>query len=292
MTHPTTTPPLSGALEFPTSRQPRRYAVQTDTLSVLGNWQYENTTDSVYQLTYLSASPEAGQVEVKRTQFKQTNSQGFSRLDGDVARLADHLLLRLAPTGQLTNVLNRADLQERFRALRPNLKLRYLNDPQITPALIDNLGTILDEEGHLERILTQSPELGLLLPPLVHQTFPTEPAPGTPGTKVLANVFSTLALPLLTRTRRIATPPDDVAISLQVEGQFDQTQYAFDDARKAMQTLTGQIDVDPTPTVQYLESYEFDTQHHLLHAGRLAVYGVPGVFMTKIVTTVRLETSR
>lgn len=282
----TSRPVASVQLPFLKPRQPVRYLVQTNTVSMMGTWEQEYTNESVYQLTVLESSAAGCTVEVNRSGFRQTPTDGLGRLDADMASLLDRLLLRLGPNGALVAVQNKPDLLQRFQGLRPNLKLRYLNDPHITPDLIDNLDTILREEGHLERVLSHAPELNLLLPACYNRPLPAEPGLAWEGQSQCSNVLGSLSIPLRTRTLRLADLPADVAVALQTEGEFDELRFEFDNARTILQTLTGKIDIDPTPDVEYLESFEFDHQGQLLYAGRFVVYSVPGVFQGKIVTTV------
>ena len=282
-TLPATNLPLYLAL--PTQKSSQRYIVQVDTESQLGGWSYTNTAET--QLTVSRNGVQAGRyaVGIQATNFRQTNSEGLNRLGADMVRLKAQLALTLAPSGQVTAVDNRAALAANYAALRPKWLARYEGDEQITPQLIDDIGRVFDEGSNLVQVLAQSPELALLLPDFYDRTY----SMGTnqTGRVVMPNVLITAPIPLITKLVRRLPQYPDVALDLQVTGELDRAAYAYDDIRTMLQEMTGEVTIDPTPDVQFVDTYEFNAGHELLYAARFFTCIFPGVFMTKIIVSLR-----
>ena len=273
------------ALTLPTLSSTRSYLVDVDTEAYIGAWSYKNRSEIRYQLIREVATSNGQRLAVRSSGFRQINNEGLHRLDANMARLKQTLDLTLASSGQLQSVDNQADILNRFQPVRADWLRRYANDDFITPGVIDGVNTVLATPDQLVRTLSQSMDLGLLLPPIFQQAY-TIGSPVAGPTLELPRALATLSLPLTTTiTRRPPTYPD-VALDLVVTGQLDMKRFAFDEARTLLQQMTGVVEIDPTPDVQYIDTFEFDKTHQLLYAGRFVTVIFPEIAMSKTVVTI------
>lgn len=275
----------SGVLLPPALPASQVCTVTTQTFHHLGNRAYENTAETVFEKTLLQVGAEGHVFRLILRSFTQTDSGGLNQLDEDMARLKQEMVVETDANGRLQRVLNKDQLRERFRKLRSGMLRRHADAPFITPAIINNIELVLEGDGYLEDVLNASPEYTLLFPGLYGRSYTATPAPL--GSRLIPRIFANVDLPLLLAATRTETVPDDVAYGVYVTGQLDQAAFRPDDLQQALRTITDQFDLAATLRARHQESYEFDGHHELLYGAQLADYGVPGVFSTQVVSTLR-----
>lgn len=277
----TPTPPAQPAvrLSLPTDATPRTYRIKTDVEMHIGALTYENQQDMRLQFT-----PRPNRrASVRGLSFTQTNRTGEHRLDPDLAKLRHNLSLTRHPSGRIDTLDNHAELLAQFRALRTDYQRRFPNDPDLSPAFLGALDTLFADPDHLIRSLGQSPEFELLLPALYEQDYAYDQPTDGPMA-FIAPLAGTLLVPLQTTLTRRPPQYPDVALDLLLTGRIDEARFPFDDTRTLLQELTGVVDIDPVPEIQYLLTFEFDRRHHLLHAGRFVTCIYENVAMSKVIT--------
>ncbi|WP_310397515.1 hypothetical protein [Hymenobacter sp.] len=259
--------------------------VTCQTFHHLGNRAYENTAETVFEKTLLSAGAEGRAFRLVIRSFTQTNTGGLNRLDEDMVKLKNELVIETDESGRLRRVLNKSQLKQRFQELRPVLLRKYADAPFITPAIINNLGLVLEGDGYLEDVLNASPEYSLLFPGLYGRAYAATPEPL--GHRLIPRILANVDLPLRTSAARTATVPADVADGVYVTGEVDEAGFRADELRQAVRTITDQFDLDVTLKVRHQESYEFDSRHELVYGAQLTDYRVTGVFSTQVVSTLK-----
>lgn len=277
--------PLPGTLSPPALPASQLCTVTVQTFHHLGNTAYENTAETVFEKTLLSAGNEGRVFRLLIRSFRQTNTSGLNRLDEDMVKLKQELVIETDEAGRLRRVLNKSQLKQRFQELRPELLRQYTDAPFITPAIINNLGQVLKGDGYLEDVLNSSPEYRLLFPGLYGRTYTAAPEPL--GPRLIPRILANVDLPLLLSAARTETVPADVAYGVYVTGQIDETEFRADELQQAIRTITDQFDLDVTLRARHQESYEFDGRHELLYGAQLTDYQVPGVFSTQVVSTLK-----
>ena len=147
----------------------------------LGNLSSERASQLRVRKALRYATPSGGCVfEVSTLSRVQTPGQGVEQLTVELAPLLVKLVLETDAAGRLVRVLNKEGLRQQWAALLPRLQATYRRHPDVPPALLTQLGQVLDEGPALEVMLADSPEYSLLFPPLYGLTFSTEiPVRGT-----------------------------------------------------------------------------------------------------------------
>lgn len=259
--------------------------VTTQTFHHLGNRAYENTAQTVVEKTMLSTGATGQVFRLTIRDFSQTNTGGLNRLDEEMVKLKQELMVETDAHGRLARILNKDQLKERFRELRPALLRNYRDAPFITPTIINNLALVLEGDGYLEDVLNSSPEYCLLFPGLYGRAYTATPEPL--GTRLIPRILANVDLPLRRTAVRPALVPADVAYGVYVTGQLEEEAFRASDLQQAIRTITDQFDLAATLRVRHQESYEFDASHELLYGAQFSDYGVPGVFSTQLVSTLK-----
>ena len=206
---------------------------------------------------------------------------GTARLTAELAPLLETLVVETDVTGRLVRVTNKAQLREQWADLFPQLQAKYRRDPDIPPALLAQLGQVLDGDDTLETVLARSPEYGLLFPPFYGQAF--SPDVPVPGTAVLARFVGEIDLPLRTEALlESANTTSSTAGTVRVAGEVDEAHYPADEARRSLCALTDQPNLDTHPVALHSETYTFGRGHELLEATRHTRGEVPGVMSRQL----------
>lgn len=259
--------------------------VTTQTFHHLGNVAYENTAETVFEKILLSASDTGHVFQLLIRSFHQTKNGGLNRLDADMVKLKEKMVMETDEVGRLHRVLNKPQLKQLFEELRPTLLRRYPDVPFITPAIINNLGQVLEGDGYLEDVLNTSPEYQLLFPGLYGRAYTATPE--LLGPRLIPRILANVDLPLRLSATRTETTPADVAYGVYLTGQLDEAAFRADDLQQAVRTITDQFDLAVSLRVRHQESYEFDNRHELLYGAQVTDYRVPGVFSTQVVSTLK-----
>ncbi|MEZ0611500.1 hypothetical protein ACAW74_23515 [Fibrella sp. WM1] len=278
MSGPTST---AEALQLPTQTIPRTYLIRTDTERYVGDLSYHNVSEARLQLV----RPESSRVELRSLSYRQTNNEGENRMDAALAQLRHTLSLTLWPSGRIDSIENQPELLDRYKTIRASWQKQHPADKDFSPAHLEAIGRVFADPDHLIRTISQAPELELLLPAIYDRTYTyNQPVAGPPA--FITPLTGSLVMPLKTTIVRRKPHYPDVALDLMLTGELDEKQFPFDEARRWLQTLTGVVDIDPTPAIQYILTFEFDRQHNLLHAGRFVTCIYEHVAMSKVITQV------
>ncbi|CCG99910.1 hypothetical protein FAES_1901 [Fibrella aestuarina BUZ 2] len=278
MSVPTST---SEALQLSIQTVPRSYLIRTDTEMYVGDLSYHNVSEARLQLV----RPESSRVVMRSLSYRQTNNEGEHQKEAALAQLRHTLSLTLWPDGRINSLGNQPELLTRYRAIRANWRKQYPTDNDFTPAHLESIERVFADPDHLIRTISQAPEFELLLPAIYDRIYTyDQPIAGPPA--IITPLTGSLTMPLQTTIVRRKPQYPDVALDLMLTGQLDKTLFPFDDARRWLQTLTGVVDIDPMPSLQYILTFEFDKQGNLLYAGRFVTCIYENVAMSKMVTTV------
>ena len=251
--------------------------------SLLGNLAYTNTRRTRFRKQPLRQTAHGWLYAVTVLDFEQTETAGLAQLDADTAGLRRELLIETDAAGGLLRVCNKPALHQHWADLLPQLLKKYRHSDEISPAMVEGIGSVLHGDGYLEDVLRRGYEYSTLFPALYGQRYTPTPVAGRPRT--LARFLGDLNLPLRTTARQQAPVPADVEWGVLVEGTVDPDEYPKQATRQVLCTMTDRYDLDTALDLQHLESYEFDRHAELQHAAQFTVYGVSGVFMNKTLCT-------
>jgi len=254
----------------------------------IGGVRYETSSQLVVRKTRQQATAQGWVVEVTTLDYQQEPNTELEELAGHLAQLKEHLLVEVAHTGHLRRILNKEEIRARWATLEPTLRAKYRTSADITPAVLDQVDTVLQGEEHLEAVLRQAPEYHLLFPAVFQQRYHT--ATSQPGTAVVKRFLGELDLFVLTEARLAEPPASRGACTVQVVGWVDQALYPAAEVRQAVRALTDRFDVDPTLYLLYRETYAlgpapYDGVRHAASHTRYEVPGVVGREVTALLTT-------
>ena len=270
---------MSGSL---TLALPARAPSQVFTLTThatlrLGNLVTERAAQLRVRRTWRTTTPSGGHVfDLETLAQSQTPAQGSARLTAELAPLLEKLVLETDATGRLVRVVNKPALRRQWADLLPQLRAKYRRDPDIPPALLAQLGQVLDGDDVLETTLVHSPEYGLLFPRLYGQPFSL--AVPVAGAARLPGFIGEIDLPL--RTEALLADGDalpGMAGIVRVAGEVDGSRYPAAEARQVLCTLTDRPNLDTRLNALHHEQYTFGSHHELLEATRYTRAEIPGV---------------
>ena len=285
MAFPSSLAAVPDVLPAPVAPANQVCTVTVQTFHHLGNLAYENTAEIVFEKTLLSTGPNGGTFRLVTRSFTQTNTGGLNRFDEEVVRLKEELVVEADATGRLCRVLNKDQLKEKFRALRPLLLRKASGAPFVTPAIINNMRAVLEGDGYLEDVLNALPEYRLLFPGLYGRAYAAAAAPL--GQRLIPRILANVDLPLRTTAACTTLVPAGVAHGVYVTGRVDEAEFRADDLQQAVRAITDQFDLRVVLRARHQESYEFDARQELLYGAQLSDYGVTGVFSTQLVATLK-----
>lgn len=254
----------------------------------IGGVRYDTAAQLIVRKTRQRPTPQGWLVELSTLDFSQEPTSDLEELAGYLAQVKEHLLVEIDRTGQLSRVLNKEELQAKWAALKPALQARYRSSAEVSGQLLDQLGTVLHEEGQLEHVLRQAPEYRLLLPAIFGRPYYT--AASQPGSTILQRFLGELDLAVRTEARLAAPASAAGACTVQVVGWIDEAHYPAAGVRQAVRALTDRFDVDPALHLLYRENYGLGPAPYqgVTHAASHTRYEVPGVVgreVTALLTT-------
>jgi len=263
-------------------------ALVVQTVVRIGGARYETATNWTVRKTRQPPTPQGGVVEVQTLHFDQEPTTDLEELAGYLAQVQERLVVETDRTGQLSRVLNKAELQAKWTALKPTLQARYRTSAEVSAQVLDQLDIVLGEDDNLERALRQAPGYRLLFPALFGRPYYT--AAAQPGSTVLKGFLGELDLALLTETLLAEPASANGACTVQVTGWVDETQFPAAGVRKAVRAITDRLDVDPSLNLLYRETYGLGPTPYrgVAHAASYVRYEVPGVVgreVTALLTT-------
>ena len=280
--------PGSLTLALPALALRQVFTLTTHATLRLGNLVTESAAQLRVRRTWRATTPSGGYVFDLETLARfQTPAQGSARLMAELAPLLEKLALETDAAGRLVRVVNKLQLRLLWADLLPRLRKKYRHDPDVPPALLAQLGQVLDGDDTLETTLARSPEYGLLFPPLYGQPF--SPVVPVAGAALLPGFIGEIDLPL--RTEALLAEGDvlpGVAGIVQVAGEVDGSHYPAAEARQALCTLTDRPTLDTRVNALHHEQYTFGPHHELVAATRHTRAEVPGVLGRQL--TVLLHT--
>ncbi|UOQ51735.1 hypothetical protein [Hymenobacter cellulosivorans] len=251
-----------------------------------GNLKSESAARWQVRKTLRHASVAGFVFDLTTLDFAQTPAHGPDQLTADLMALQQHLVVETDAAGRLVRVDNLPELHRQWAALRPRLHAKYRGAADIPPALIDQLGQVLDADA-LPAALARNPAFGALLPPLYGRVYSA--AEPVPGTATVPRFVGELELPFRTEARLMnAAPTAAVAATVQVAGEVDEDRYDAAAARRGLCALADQPNLDARVWALHHESYVFGPRHELVEATRHTRAEVPGVLGQQL--TVLLHT--
>lgn len=218
----------------------------------------------------------------------QTPVQGAEQLTADLAALLHTLVVETDRTGRVVRVVNKPQLRAQWaNQVLPGLQKKYRGDPEVPPALLAQLGHVLDGDDALEEVLAESPEYGVLFPPLYGRPLSTDVP--VAGTAVLAQFVGAFDLPLRTEARLVPAGAGAAGTAaVQVVGEVEAARYPAADVRRALSALFDQPRLDARVAALHQETYAFGPRHELVEAARHTrgeIQGVGGRQLTVLLHT-------
>lgn len=265
------------------------FSLTTHTVLRFGSLVSERATQLRVRKTLRQALPTGGFLfDVQTLSRLQTPAQGSERLTAELAPVLEKLEIETDPTGRLVRVANKAHLRQRWATLLPQLQATYRADPDVSPALLAQLGQVLAEGDTLETTLAHSPEYSLLFSPLYDHTYSADVP--TLGVTELERFVGELTLPFRTETLLDSTAPAD-APTLRVAGEVEAARYPAAAVRQALCTLTDQPNLDTRVVAFHQATYTFGAHHELRAATRHTRADIPGVLSQQLTVVLQASTT-
>ena len=224
---------------------------------VRGSSEYtlgENHTENNFSSLVYFKEKENKQVEFKNSCFSQTSKGLVYQLAQDFSSITSELLLQLNDKGQVTQICNLDDIQQKYQEQRPNLLEKYKNIPNFE-TVVKNYETSIQQEEKLRNSLFYYGIYRIFfagIKELIQRNYPNRQ---TIRTRKYNNYIFTVDLPV---TETISINKHNEGYIITLKGKIDVEQLDEKQFLDACRTLYGKDILLSNILFETKETYELD----------------------------------
>lgn len=266
-------------LELTASPQVQRYQVRTTSAVQVAQMKLENEVLYMLEQRVLGKNEQGYLLQIDVLNSTQRATDLFNRVLADVSQVSNSLVLQTNEHGHLLRVENQAEVQRKWKELRPIMRARYASEPAVFPFL-DAFEQQLAVPGSMEANLQTKGVHSALLTGLYGQSFSTEPLVSL---YTIPGFFNELDLPLVLATRAEETTDDTTLALISRVGSLDADKFPAQDFRRMMRSIVDDY--------TFAVALEIDCQAHfalnrytgvILRSHQQLRAEVPGVYHNSI----------
>ena len=267
------------------------YTCETRSSMRVNQLGMENLIKLVVEVQVLDRPSALGGYVVRVTiqHTEQSQQQGLHQLLAALNQISRVLDIEVDSFGYARRILNQAELQAKWPAVRQALRRQYREFPQ-TETLLAGLDQQLQTPGALESAILPNGVYGVLFAGLLGRAFSYQPA-GEPELRVLPRFFGTIDLPLL--VHKYAQPSTGMAaqtVGLAAYNTLDENTFDATSWRRLLRQITDTPTLDATLELASEESYELARiDGALLAANQHLHVAVPGVYLNELTHRLTLQ---
>lgn len=248
------------------STKPLNYHIETTTLLVSNNNQTTNTIKADVTKTCVKKDNYGVLFSLEIKNRKQSNLEGNSALENELAWLQQKLILYCNNKGEITTVVNREQIKEDWYFYRKNIKQDYKKTVDNIDLILDGTEALLGDEKAFIDLITKSKIGTLLFPPIYNQELSVK----TPlrQQKTFSQFFDDYELPLSLKTTLL---DHKEAINHQIirSGSINTNTFQSANVKRFFRKLYNAQDLIVDIDAAYLETYDLGIFNNVYSATQM-----------------------
>ena len=260
--------------ETSTASPSRTYRIQTDTVTTVKEQRVKNSiTTTLVQSYYGHTSPGNNTILIEQVAFAQTDKSPLAILMTDLNPVNDRLLFEISPYGDLLNLRNRSQVEERWHQIKPMIVAKY-GQTREGVTFIQGFEQQLRSEGLVANFQHKG-AYGVLLPGLFGLHGQVREGISS---RTMTGFFGSLDLPLLLKTDVKPSLKYPGGRELHVAAQPDPNHFDEDKLRALAQEGMDMVNFRAEHRISGTETYTLAADHSLTEAQQTISAAIEGFY--------------
>lgn len=251
------------------------YTMDIRQRSILGPAANENSVRAEVRKYYFRQNDTGYVYSLEVTDRFQTNKEGIRAMENDIARLQSELVVQTDFQGTPVRILNLAPIRNTWDDYRKEFAKKHKGQKGLEEVLTATDSLLNNNKRFTENF--RESEIGTLFFPDIYGTVSGQ-GETMESTKVFTDFFDTSPLPFKLKTT--LKKRDRFSDTAQVfrKGTLDEENFDRYNVRRFFRKLADNIKLAVPVKAAYMETYDLDKNHHIVHAGQLLTANVPALF--------------
>ena len=210
----------------------------------------ENYIEAQLKVTLVSYDNNIPVFRVEMPFYKQSNKDGMYKWVGDLYELRENIICTLNEDGQLGNIQNLEDIQEKWKEIKPKVILKH-RDEKYRDFFIKGVEELLQDGERLAHALRFTMPYQLLFPGIHFKEFKKNQI--TNGYRELPNFIATKNVPIITEEK--ISELENGKYQIDVKGSIDEKKFEQDKVTAMIRILKNRPHVPTLLELNYIERY-------------------------------------
>ncbi|WP_282631035.1 hypothetical protein [Empedobacter sedimenti] len=210
----------------------------------------ENYIEAELKVTLLKVKEDQSIFRVEMPLYKQSNSEGAYQWVGDLHELRERIICTLNENGQLGEILNLDEIQEKWTEIKPNV-IKVHKDEKYKAIFIKGIDELLQNGEQLAHALRYAMPYQLLFPGIHTKDFKKNEA--VKGYREIPNFIATKNIPVITNESIIDL--ENGRYQIDVKGTIDEDKFEQDKVTNMIRLLKNRPRVPTLVELNYIERY-------------------------------------
>lgn len=210
----------------------------------------ENYVEEELKVTLLKVIEDQPIFKVEMPLYKQTNSEGAYRWVGDLHELRERIICTLNENGQLGEILNLEEIQEKWKEIQPKI-LKMHQDEKYKAIFVKGIDELLQNGEQLAHALRYAMPYQLLFPGIHTKDFKKSEA--IKGYREIPNFIATKSIPVI--TNETIKDLENGQYQIDVKGVIDEDNFEQDKVTNMIRILKNRPRVPTLVKLNYIERY-------------------------------------
>lgn len=211
----------------------------------------ENYVEAELKVTLLKVKEDNQPIfRIEMPIYKQSNSEGAYRWVGDLHELRERLICTLNTDGQLGEILNLEEIQEKWNEIKPKVAKNH-QDEKYKAIFIKGIDDLLQNGQQLADTLRYAMPYQLLFPGIHTKNFKKNEA--VKGFREIPNFIATKSIPVI--TNESIKDLENGKYQIDVKGIIDEEKFEQDKVTAMIRILKNRPRVPTLVELNYIERY-------------------------------------
>ncbi|MGV0923002.1 hypothetical protein [Empedobacter tilapiae] len=210
----------------------------------------ENYVEAELKVTLLKMKEDHPIFRVEMPLYKQSNSEGTYQWIGDLHELRERIICTLNENGQLGEILNLEEIQEKWIEIKPKV-IKVHKDEKYKAIFIKGIDELLQNGEQLAHALRYAMPYQLLFPGIHTKDFKKNEA--VKGYREIPNFIATKNIPVT--TNESIKDLENGRYQIDVKGVIDENKFEQDKVTNMIRILKNRPRVPTLVELNYIERY-------------------------------------
>lgn len=231
----------------------------------------ENYVEAKFKLTLLESRNEQPVFKVEMPFYKQSNASGTYKWVGDLHELRECIVCKLNKEGQLGEILNLDDIQEKWIQIKPQIAKAH-QDEKYKEIFLKGVEDLLHDGDRLAQALRYAMPYQLFFSGIHSRDFKKNEE--VYGYRELPNFIATKSVPII--TKEWITDLKNGKYQVDVSGSIDEDRFEQDKVTAMIRILKNRPRVPTKVELKYVERYLLEEWPWSMQSICMSLVQVPG----------------